>query len=225
MPGVALARQATLSGTTLSGSFTTSGFSCFPTRFAYDASGQVAGPTDPSYPGTSAYYPGTFTQQGAVSDTFSARFTIKTSSGTTVTGTASGPIAASCARGGATSAFSSGGGPSPSGSYQATITTADGTSYSDAGSAFAAFYGQAPGEQNLAGQSRLSFYSRYAEAQPIEEVTCRADRRADIRELVVAARTGDTALTREIVADIAADTRACGVPRTGGQLWPLTPTF
>jgi hypothetical protein len=161
-PSLALAQQPTLSGTTLVGQFTTSGFVCFPTQFGYQSAGAVTPPTSP-------YYPGTFTQQGAVvtqggSASFSARFSIATATGTTIAGTASGPLGGGCNAVGATNLFSSGGGPSAR--YAATITTASGRRFTDAGAAFASFAGQAPGRQNLTGESRLGFFSALTAAVP-----------------------------------------------------------
>ena len=183
VPGVALGQQATLAGTHLLGTFTTSSFVCFPTQFGYQAVGEVAPPG--TFATSSAYYPGTFTQGGSASSTsFTAQFRITTAAGTVIMGTASGPTTGGCARGGSTNVLSSGG--FPSATYQATITTADGRRFSDAGSAFASFVGQAPGEQNLTGQSRLSFGpSNFAEAQPLDYAALAAPTRLTISRSAV----------------------------------------
>jgi len=101
-----------------------------------------------------------------VSGSFGARFTILTSTGTTIDGFANGRLNGGCSRGGSTNFFSSRN--RPSAGYLATITTSDGRRFSDAGFAFASFVGGAPNERNLAGQSRLTFVSQLTEAQPIQ---------------------------------------------------------
>ncbi|MBA3746247.1 MAG: hypothetical protein H0W96_01980 [Solirubrobacterales bacterium] len=164
LPAVAQAQQPTLSNSTLIGSFTTTQFRCFPTVFNYESSGELTA-TDTFSAAANPYYPGTFRQSGHVAGIFVARFEITTHSGTLVRGTAWGPVADGCSRGGGTNIFSVG--ATPSAVYEATITTADGRRFSDAGRAFASFVGQAPQERDLRGTSRLSFQSQFEEAVPI----------------------------------------------------------
>jgi len=187
-PGLALAQQPTLSGTDLIGSFTTTGFRCFPTTFAYEASGNVQSVYHPGL--TSAYQPGTFTQQGSASATdFDARFRIVSATGTTIEGTASGPMNGGCGRGGFTRIFTAGG--APTARYEATITRPDGRRFLDAGAAFAGFEGGAPQERNLAGQSRLSFYSRLSEAVPT--ANCSSPKLGTVRSDAPSLTEGDDA--------------------------------